>query len=161
MFEGIPVGDSDFGKQIEWMYANGYDFRQFIVGSVPMAIMEVLLRAFYAIKQIKLYDAPFGESMLDTMPIKMNPRFRIMLALSYGTSSAVNAGKMYVTQNIMNANYVSWMGLAWNGFHALQWALLDRQLKLRDEIEAKEIEEIEYLIGYLDRLSIRASQLPI
>jgi len=160
MFEGIPVGDSNFGKQIEWMYVNGYDFRQFDVSSVPMAIMEVLLRAFYTIKQIKLYDAPFGESMLDTIPIKMNPRFRIILALSYGTSSAVNAGKIYVTQNIMNANYSSWMGLSWNGFHALKWALLDRQLKLWDEIEAKEIEEIEGLIEDLDCLSIRASQLP-
>ncbi len=160
MFEGISVGDSNFGKQIEWMYVNGYDSRQFVVSSVPMAIMEVLLRAFYVIKQMKLYGAPFGESMLDTMPMKINPRFRIMLALSYGTSSAVNAGKMYVTQNIMNANYASWTGLAWNGFHALKWALLDRQLKLWDEIEAKEIEEIEYLIGDIDRLNIRASQLP-
>jgi len=160
MCEGIPVGDSNFGKQVEWLYVNGYDFRQFVVSSIPMAIMEVLLRAFYVIKQMKLYDAPFGESMLDTMPIKMNPRFRIMLALSYGTSTAVNAGKMYVTQNIMNANYASWVGLTWNGFHSLKWALLDRQLKLWDEIETKEIEEIEGLIGHLDRLSIRASQLP-
>jgi hypothetical protein len=161
MFEGIPVGDSNFGKQIEWMYVNGYDFRQFVVSSVPMAIMEVLLRAFYVIKQMKLYDAPFGESILDTMPTKMNPRFRIMLALSYGTSSAVNAGKVYVTKNILNANYASWMGLAWNGFHALKWALLDRQLKLWGEIEAKEIKEIEDLITDLDRLSIRASHLPV
>lgn len=161
MFEGVPVGDSNFGKQIEGMYINGYDFRQFIVSSVPMTIMEVLLRAFYVIKQVKLYGAPFGESMLDTMPMMMNPRFRIMLALSYGTSSAVNAGKMYITQNILNANYASWMGLTWNGFHALKWALLDRQLKLWSEIEAKEIEEIEYLIKDLDGLGIRASQLPI
>ena len=160
MFEGIPLGDSDFGKQIEWMYVKGYDFRQFVVSSVPMTIMEVLLRTFYVIKQIKLYDAPFGESMLDTMPVKMNPKFRVILALSYGTSSAVNAGKMYVTQNILNANYASWMGLAWNGFHALKWALLDRQLKLWSEIETKEIEEIEYLVKDIDRLSIRASQLP-
>ena len=160
MFEGIPVGSSNFGKQIEWMYANGYDFRQFIVSSVPMAIMEVLLRAFYVIKQTKLYGAPFSESMLDTMPVRMNPRFRIMLALSYGTSSSVNAGKMYVTQNILNANYASWMGLAWNGFHALKWALLDRQLKLWGEIETKETEELQCLVKDIDRLSIRASQLP-
>lgn len=161
MFEGIPVGESNFGKQIEWMYVNGYDFRQFVVSSVPMAIMEVLLRIFYVIKQMKLYGAPFGESILDTMPMNINPRFRIMLALSYGTSSAVNAGKMYVTKNIMNANYASWMGLTWNGFHALKWAIFDRQLKLWNEIEAKEIEEIESLIGDLDRLNTRASQLPI
>ncbi len=161
MFEGIPVGESNFGKQIEWMYLKGYDFRQFAVSSVPMAIMEVLLRAFYLIKQIKLYNAPFGETMLDTMPIKMNPRFRTILALSYGTSSAVNAGKMYVTKNILNANYASWMGLVWNGFHSLKWALLDRELKLWSEIEEKEIQEIEGTVARLDTLIARAKSLPI
>lgn len=160
MFEGIPFGDSNFGRQIEYMYVKGYDFRQFIVSSVPMAIMEVLLRALFVIKQINLYDAPFGESMLDTMPMKMNPRFRMMLALSYGTSSAVNAGKMYVTQNIMNASYASWAGLAWNGFHALKWACLDKRLKLWEGIEVNEMDELEGLIGDVERLSVRASQLP-
>lgn len=160
MFEGLPIGDSNFGKQIEWMYVNGYDFRQFIVSSVPMAIMEVLLRAFYVIKQMKVHNAPFAESLMDTMPGKMNPRFRMILALAYGTSSAVNAGKMYVTQDILNANYASWMGLAWNGFHSLKWALLDRHLKLWSEIETKEIEEIQGLLTEMDRLGMRASQLP-
>lgn len=159
MFEGVPAGD--FGKQIEFMYVKGYDFRQFVVSSVPMAIMEVMLRAFYVIKQMKLYNAQFSESMLDTMPTNMNPRFRMMLAFSYGTSSAVNAGKMYVTQNILNANYASWMGFAWNGCHALKWALLDRHLKLWDGIETQEIEEIEGLIGDIERLGIRAAQLPV
>ena len=160
MFEDIPVGDSNFGKQVEWMYVNGYDFRQFVVSSVPMAIMEVLLRAFYVIKQVHVYKAPFGEAMLDTMPTKINPRFRMILALSYGTSSAVNAGKVYITQNILNLNYASWMGLAWNGFHALKWALLDKHLKLWSEIEAKEVKDIENLIEDIDRLGVRAVHLP-
>lgn len=161
MLEGIPVGNTNFGKQIEWMYVNGYDFRQFVTSSISMVIMEVLLRSFYTIKQVKLYGTPFGESMLDTMPIKMNPKFRIILALSYGTNSAVNAGVMCVTNSILHANYSSWMGLSWNGFHALKWALLDRQLELWGGIEAKEIEEIENLIGCLDCLSVKVSRLPI
>lgn len=170
MLEGIPVptkpsranptGVSDFGKQIEWMYINGYDFRQFVVSSVPMAIMEVMLRVFYVAKQMKLYDAPFGETMLDTMPIRMNPRFRTILALAYGTSSSVNAGKMYVTHNILNANYASWMGLAWNGFHALKWALHDRPAKLWGEVEDKETAELEKLVAEMDELEARAANLP-
>lgn len=160
MFEGIPVGDSNFGKQIEWMYVNGYDFRHFVVTSIPMAIMEVMLRAFYVIKQMKLYNRPFGESLVDTMPLKMNPRFRIMLALAYGTSSSVNAGKVYVTNNILHANYASWMGLAWNGFHALKWVAFDRHLKLWDGVAQKEIEDIQGIVTELDALSVRASQLP-
>lgn len=160
MFEGIPIGGSNFGRQIEWMYINGYDFRQFVVTSIPMMIMEVMLRAFYVVKQMKLYNAGFGEALLDTMPLKMNPRFRMMLALSYGTSSAVNAGKVYVTKNILDTNYASWMGLAWNGFHALKWVAFDRHLKLWDGIAQEEIEEIQKTIIELDALSARASHLP-
>lgn len=160
MLEGIPVGDSSFGKQIEWMYVNGYDFRQFTVTSIPMLIMEVLLRVFYVAKQVVKYDQPFGESLLDTMPARLNPRVRMMLAIAYGTSSAVNAGKMYVTGDILNANYASWMGLAWNGFHALKWALLDKHLKLWGDLEQKEITELESLVSKLDVLEQRASELP-
>jgi len=98
--------------------------------------------------------------MLDTMPTRMNPRFRIMLALAYGTSSAVNGGKMYVTGNILNANYASWMGLAWNGFHALKWALLEKHLKLWGEVEGKEIAELEELVIRMDELEDRAMILP-
>ncbi|EMF4674255.1 hypothetical protein L3033_003077 [Providencia stuartii] len=161
MFEGIPVGNSNFGKQIESMYVNGYDFRQFVVTSIPMTIMEVMLRAFYVIKQMKLYDRPFGESIMDTMPLKINPRFRIVLALAYGTSSSINAGKMYITKNILNANYASWLGLAWNGFHALKWVAFDRHLKLWDGISQREIDDMQQIIIDLDTLSERASRLPI
>ena len=160
MLEGIPIGDSNFGRQIEYMFLNGYDFRQFVVTSIPMAIMEILMRAFYVGKQVKLYNAPFGETILDTMPGKLNPRFRIMLALAYGTSSAVNAGKMYITQNILNANYASWLGLLWNGFHAMKWLLLDRQLKLWGEFEKKEIEALENTVREIEALEERTSRLP-
>ncbi len=160
MLEGIPVGNSNFGKQIEWMYVKGYDTRQFAATAVPMAIMEALLRVFYVSKQMKLYDAPFGETLLDTMPFRMNPRFRMILALAYGTSSAVNAGKMYFTQKILGANYASWMGLAWHGLHSLKWGMLDKHLKLWDEIEAKEITELEVVVKGLDGLKMRAMRLP-
>jgi hypothetical protein len=110
---------------------------------------------------MKLYGAGFGETVLDTMPGRLNPRFRTMLALAYGTSSAVNAGKMVVTENLLNATYASWMGLAWNGFHALKWALLDRPAQLWGEVEAKEIAELERLVAEMDALEARAVNLPV
>lgn len=161
MLEGIPVGTSDFGKQVEWMYVNGYDFRQFVVTSIPMTIMEVLMRVFYVGKQMKVHNANFGETVLDTLPLRLNPRFRIMLALAYGTSSAVNAGKMYITQNILDANYASWMGLTWNGFHALKWALVDKHLKLWNEIEEKELQNLQDTVEKLTAMEERATTLPI
>lgn len=56
-----PVGSSNFGKQIEYMYVNGYDFRQFIVTSIPMSIMEVLMRVFYVAKQVSLGKGALGR----------------------------------------------------------------------------------------------------
>ncbi|MDF3680301.1 hypothetical protein P3S38_25215, partial [Enterobacter hormaechei] len=161
MLEGIPVGSSNFGKQIEYMYVNGYDFRQFIVTSIPMSIMEVLMRVFYVAKQVSLGKGAFGETLLDTMPLRLNPRFRMMLALGYGTSSAVNAGKMYITGNILNANYASWMGLAWNGFHSLKWSLYQRHLKLWAGIEKAELERLQNNIDSIEALTIIAGNLPV
>jgi len=51
------------------------------------------------------------------------------------------------------------MGLAWNGFHALKWALHDKQNQLWSEVEAKEIAELERLVGELDALDARAANL--
>ena len=160
MFNGIPVGGSGLGKQVEYMYVNGYDFRQFVVTSIPALIMEVVMRVSYAAKQVKLANEPLGQALVETLPTRMNPRFRMMLAIGYGCMSGVNAGRMYVTQNIMTLNYAAWMGLAWNGFHALKWAMRDRHLKLWEGIERDEIDALERLVNQIDSLGTRVERLP-
>ena len=161
MFDSLPAGDSDLGKQIEHMYVNGYDLRQFVATSIPVLIMEVMMRVFYAVKQVKLAGSPLGEALIDTIPLKMNPRFRMMLAMAYGTAAAVNGAKVYITKDILNLNYAAWLGLAWNGFHAFKWALLDRSLKLWGEVEQREIEALERIVDRIDGLGDRAERLPV
>ena len=160
MFNGIPVGKSDLGKQVEYMYVKGYDFRQIVTTSIPALIMEVVMRVCYAAKQIKLANEPLGQALVETLPTRMNPRFRMMLAIGYGCMSGVNAGRVHVTQNIMTLNYAAWMGLAWNGFHALKWAMLDRYLKLWDSIERDEMDFLERVVNRIDNLETRVEQLP-
>ena len=161
MFDNINIGDINIGKTVEYMYVKGYDFRQFVVTSIPVAIMEVLLRVFYIVKQMNVYNVNFQDAFVETVPLNLNPKFRMMLALSYGTFAGVNAGKVYVTKNILNANYAAWMGFAWNTFFALKWALLDRHLKLWGDLEKKQIAEIEDIIVKLDALQSRAEFLNI
>ena len=161
MFDSLPEGDSDLGKQIENMYVKGYDFRQIVVTSIPVLIMGVMMRVFYAVKQVKLSGSPLGEALIDTMPMKMNPRFRMMLAMAYGTVAAVNGARVYITKDILNLNYAAWLGLVWNGFHAIKWALLDRNLKLWGEVERKEIEALERIVDQIDGLADRAGRLPV
>ena len=161
MFNAIPVAGSDLGKQIEYMYVMGYDFRQFVVTSIPALIMEVVMRVSYAAKQVKLANAPLGEALVETLPTRMNPRFRVMLAIGYGCMSGVNAGRVYLSKNIMTLNYAAWMGLAWNGFHALKWAMLDRHLKLWEGIEREEVDAIERVNDRIDSLGARVERLPV
>ena len=161
MFDSLPAGDSDLGKQIEYMYVNGYDLRQFVVTSIPVLIMEMMMRVFYAVKQVKLAGSSLGEALIDTMPLNMNPRFRMMLAMAYGTVAAVNGARVYITTDILNLNYAAYLGLVWNGFHAIKWALLDRSLKLWGEVEQKEIEALERVVDQIDGLHDRAERLPV
>ena len=161
MFDSLPEGDSDLGKQIEKMYVKGYDFRQFVVTSIPVLIMEVMMRVFYTVKQVSLSGSPLGEALIDTMPMKMNPRFRMMLAMAYGTVTAVNGARVHITNDILNLNYTAWLGLVWHGFHAIKWALLDKSLKLREEVERKEIEALERVVAQIDGLADRAGRLPV
>ena len=161
MFDSLPAGDSDLGKQIEYMYVNGYDLRQFVATSIPVLIMEMMMRVFYAVKQVKLTGSSLREALIDTMPLKMNPRFRMMLAMAYGTVAAVNSGKVYITGDFLNLNYAAWLGLVWNGFHAIKWALLDRNLKLWGEVEQKEMEALERVVDRIDGLRDRAERLPV
>lgn len=65
------------------------------------------------------------------------------------------------TGNILNANYASWMGLAWNGFHSLKWSLYQRHLKLWAGIEKAELERLQNNIDSIETLTIRAGNLPV
>lgn len=60
----------------------------------------------------------------------------------------------------MNAYYTSWLGLAWNGFHSLKWALVSKHLKLWNEVENKEIAELENIVLKIEELEERAIGLP-
>ena len=161
MFDSVPAGESDLGKQVEYMYIKGYDFRQFVVTSVPILIMEVLMRVFYIVKQVKHTQCSLEEALADTVPGKMNPRFRIMLTMAYGTVAAVNGAKVHITENILDLNYAAWLGLIWNGFQAFKWALLDKSPTFWDEVTRREIESLERVVHQLEGLEDRAGRLPV
>ncbi len=43
--KNVKINGQSIGTNIEYMYLKGYDMRQFIVSSIPAAILEILLRA--------------------------------------------------------------------------------------------------------------------
>ena len=94
------------------------------------------------------------------MPIRMNPRFRMMLVIAYGMVAAVNGGKAYVTQSILDLNYTAWIGLVWNGFYGIKWALFDRSKELWADVKRAEIDAVEILVAKIDDMINDAETLP-
>lgn len=160
-FDQIKVGDSTFDKQLEYMYVKGYDFRHFVTTSIPCIIMEVLMRTFWIVKQHSLNNVPWGKAIVETLPSKINPRFRIMLTLGYGVMCGCNYGKIYISHEILNLNYSAWMGLAWNSFHSLKWALYDKQIAKWNFVELCEIKLLEKTIDKLEMLEREVEDLNV
>ena len=161
MLQGVNINGESVGSNIEYMYFNGYDMRQFVVSSVPVSIMEILLRACWVIKGMKLEGKTLCEALSQTMPGNMHKKFRVITAASYGVLCAVNAGKVSVTKNILDVNYSAWIGLIWNGFHALKWALFDKNFLLWETLERKELARLENTIKSLEELEHDVEFLPI
>ncbi|MBR0150346.1 MAG: hypothetical protein IJP89_03175 [Synergistaceae bacterium] len=106
MLRGVNINGESVGSNIEYMYLSGYDMRQFTVSSVPVAIMEILLRALWVIKGVN-EGKTLWQSLSQTLPGNFHKKFRIMLAASYGVLCAFNAGKIHVTHNILDVNYAA------------------------------------------------------
>ena len=161
MFKDTKLFGQDISKTAEYMYLKGYDMRQFVATSIPLAIMEVMLRAFFIIKEIKLNDSTFADALKKTIPTNMSKKFRMMVAISYGVTCSINAGRVYITKDILNLNYSAWIGLVWNGFHALKWALVEKQFALWNFVEARELKQLEKSIEEIEKLEQSISFLPI
>ncbi len=161
MLRGVNINGESVGSNIDYMYLSGYDMRQFTVSSVPVALMEILLRALWVIKGVSKEGKNFWQALSQTLPGNLHKKFRMMTAASYGVLCAFNAGKIHVTQNILDVNYAAWMGLIWNGFHAMKWALLDKHFMLWGSFERKELARLENTVNKLDELEHDVELLPV
>ena len=161
MLKNVEINGESVGKNVEYMYLKGYDMRQFVVSSIPVAIMEILLRVCWVIKGIAKDNKNLWTSLSQTAPLKMHKKFRMITAMSYGVLCGINAGKIYVTKDILNLNYAAWLGLIWNGFHALKWALFDKHFELWNTFEHKELLRLENTINKIEELEHEVEFLPI
>ena len=107
--------------------------------SVPAMLVEAVVRVGYAIKRIKE-----GHSIKDSIPASLNrekhPKLATMLFIGHSAATAVNAGKVYFTQNPMAINYPQWMAFAKYSFAQLKWAVLQKP-ELQDRYVTGRINE--------------------
>ena len=117
--------------------------------SVPVMIAEVVVRLGYAMKRIKE-----GYSVKESIPVSLDrnkhTKLETMLFISHAGAVAVNAGKVYFTQNPMAINYPQWIAFAKYSYSQLRWALMQKP-KLQDlYISGRLYEELEETVLSVD-----------
>mgnify|MGYP007016827022 CR=1 FL=1 len=121
------IGDYEqtVAEIVQGMYYEGYDFIHFCTLSIPVMIVEVVTRIGYAFKHIKE-----GYSVKESIPFLMNrekhPKLANMLFIAHSAATAVNAGKVYFTQNPMAINYPQWIAFAKYSYKQLKWVLIEK-----------------------------------
>ena len=124
-FGSVGEEEQTIAEIVQGMYYEGYDFIHFCTLSIPVMIVEVVTRIGYAFKHIKE-----GHSVKESIPFSMNrekhPKLATMLFIGHSASTAVNAGKVYFTQNPMAINYPQWLAFAKYSYKQLKWVLIEK-----------------------------------
>ena len=124
-FGGLGEYDQTIAEIVQGMYYEGYDFIHFCTLSIPVMIIEVATRIGYAFKRIKE-----GHSVKESIPFSLNrekhPKLATMLFIGHSAAVAVNAGKVYFTQNPMAINYPQWIAFAKYSYKQLKWMLIEK-----------------------------------
>ena len=129
-FGSIGEEEQTIADIVQGMYFEGYDFIHFCSLSVPMMLVEVIVRIGYSIKRIKE-----GHSVKESIPFSLNrekhPKLATMLFIGHSGATAANAGKIYFTKNPLAINYPQWVAFAKYSYKQLKWALIKKP-EMRD-----------------------------
>ena len=126
------IGDNDdISELVKCMFYQGYDFRHFCSMSIPVMIVEVIVRVSYFAK--RLHE---GFSLSEAIPVGIShtkkPKLATMLFIAHSASSAINSGKVAFTRNPLNINYPQWLAFAKYSIKQLKWAISEKPA-LRDK----------------------------
>lgn len=124
-FGNIGEEEQTIAEIVQGMYGQGYDFIHFAAMSIPMMLVEVIVRMGYAIKRVKE-----GHSIKDSIPLSLdrdkNPKLATMLFTAHSAATAINAGKVVFSKNPCAINYPEWIAFANYSFSQLRWVLLEK-----------------------------------
>lgn len=138
-FGSIGEEEQTIAEIVQGMYYEGYDFIHFCSMSIPMMLVEVIVRLGYAIKRIKE-----GHTLKDSLPLSLNrdkhPKLATMLFIAHAGATAANVGKVYFTRNPIAINYPQWIAFAKYSYSQLKWVLLEKPA-LRDAYVRGKINE--------------------
>jgi hypothetical protein len=120
-FQRGGIGDHSIADIARAMYRSGYDFRHFLAGGASVAIIEAFVRTAWTVRELS-----DGKKITEALPVA-SPRLRSSLFLSHSVATAVNAGKVAVTQNPLSINWAQWMAFFRYLIPQMHWLLVARE----------------------------------
>ena len=145
----IGKGGYTIGEVSRIMYRQGYDFSHFIAMSIPVLLIEVIVRISYFAKRMSE-----GHSFMDSLPFdtpgNKKPKLQTMLFSAHLMAAAANAGKVAVSQNPLSISYPQWMAFFKYGFHQLKWVAFEKEQNMFDHVHKKidqEWSDIDHLLN--------------
>lgn len=103
------------------MYRSGYDFQHFLGSSVPVLVIEAIVRiAYFA------HGLSHGSDLTAAVPLASDPKLRTQLLIAHSVAATVSAGKVCITRNPMTVSWSQWLGFFRYLVPQLRWLLIER-----------------------------------
>lgn len=138
-FGEIGKEEETIAQIVQGMYQDGYDFIHFATMSIPVMLIEVLVRLGYACRRLSQ-----GASLSDAVAFSTNrkkyPKLGTILFTAHSVSTAVNLGKIIITENPLAINYPQWLA-----FFKYSYQEVHYQLFIEPEQKRRFFEEHDYL----------------
>ncbi len=160
-FGSIGEEEQTIAEIVQGMYYEGYDFIHFCSMSVPVMLVEVIVRLGYAIKRIKE-----GHSIKESIPFSLNqakhPKLSTMLFIGHTGATAVNLGKVLFTENPLAINFPQWIAFAKYSFCQLKWVLIKNPTMRDAYVSGKITDELDEVYSEISSMfSEFAQEYPI
>ena len=77
------------------------------------------------------------------MDHEKHPKLATMLFIGHSATTAINAGKVYFTENPMAINYPQWIAFGKYSYQQLKWVLIQKPQARDDYVNGKINEELQ------------------
>ena len=155
-FGSIGDAEQTIAEIVQGMYYEGYDFIHFCSMSIPTMVAEVIVRLLYFAKRLSEGYA-VKESIPFSLSREKHPKLATMLFVGHAAATAINAGKVYFTENPLAINYPQWMAFAKYSYSQLKWTLIQKPMLREKYVSGKINEELDCVYTEIDKIYFQMS----
>lgn len=150
-FGEIGKEEETIAQIVQGMYQDGYDFIHFATMSIPVMLIEVLVRLGYACRRLSQ-----GASLSDAVAFSTNrkkyPKLGTILFTAHSVSTAVNLGKIIITENPLAINYPQWLAFFKYSYQEVHYQLFIEPEQKRRFFEEHDCLQYDRLYTEIDTL---------